>query len=36
MGLFWDSSNWQAMAKVCHDRKTARQDGGFRGKVGAH
>ena len=27
--LFWDSSNWQAMAKVCHDRKTAREDGAF-------
>ena len=21
--------NWQAMAKTCHDRKTAREDGGF-------
>lgn len=20
--LFWDESNWQAMAKPCHDRKT--------------
>ena len=29
MALFWDSSNWQAMAKECHDRKTAREDGGF-------
>lgn len=27
--LFWDSSNWQSMAKACHDRKTARDDGGF-------
>lgn len=27
--LFWDRSNWQAMAKRCHDRKTAGQDGGF-------
>lgn len=27
--LFWDQSNWQAMAKACHDRKTARTDGGF-------
>lgn len=27
--LFWDRSNWQAMAKECHDRKTAKQDGGF-------
>lgn len=27
--LFWDSDNWQAMSKPCHDRKTAREDGGF-------
>lgn len=27
--LFWDRNNWQAMAKQCHDRKTAKQDGGF-------
>ncbi len=27
--LFWDSTNHQAMAKRCHDRKTARHDGGF-------
>lgn len=27
--LFWDSGNWQSMAKACHDRKTAREDGGF-------
>lgn len=27
--LFWDESNWQAMAKQCHDRKTALQDGGL-------
>ena len=27
--LFWDRSNWQAMAKACHDRKTAREDGAF-------
>jgi 5-methylcytosine-specific restriction protein A len=27
--LFWDSANWQAMSKPCHDRKTAREDGGF-------
>jgi 5-methylcytosine-specific restriction protein A len=31
MSLFWDRNNWQAMAKECHDRKTATQDGGFRG-----
>lgn len=29
MALFWDSSNWQSMSKPCHDRKTAREDGGF-------
>lgn len=28
MTLFWDRSNWQSMAKRCHDRKTAREDGG--------
>ena len=27
--LFWDEHNWQAMAKTCHDRKTAREDGAF-------
>ncbi|KIF80784.1 HNH endonuclease family protein [Noviherbaspirillum autotrophicum] len=27
--LFWDRKNWQAMSKPCHDRKTAREDGGF-------
>lgn len=35
MQLFWDSSNWQSMSKPCHDRKTAREDGGFgRGREG--
>jgi len=29
MRLFWDRSNWQSMSKPCHDRKTAREDGGF-------
>lgn len=29
MRLFWDQTNWQAMSKPCHDRKTAREDGGF-------
>jgi 5-methylcytosine-specific restriction protein A len=29
MDLFWDQSNWQAMTKAHHDRKTAMQDGGF-------
>lgn len=27
--LFWDRSNWRALNKRCHDRKTAREDGGF-------
>ncbi|QYR24304.1 HNH endonuclease [Paenibacillus sp. sptzw28] len=27
--LFWDPSNHQPMAKRCHNRKTAREDGGF-------
>jgi 5-methylcytosine-specific restriction protein A len=31
--LFWDKNNWQAMAKSCHDRKTAKEDGGFGKKV---
>ena len=29
MKLFWDRDNWQSMAKACHDKKTAREDGGF-------
>lgn len=29
MNLFWDRGNWQSMAKTCHDRKTAKEDGGF-------
>lgn len=29
MNLFWDRDNWQAMSKPCHDKKTAREDGGF-------
>jgi len=29
MALFWDRNNWQSMAKVCHDKKTALEDGGF-------
>lgn len=31
MALFWDRDNWQSMAKECHDRKTATEDGGFIG-----
>lgn len=33
--LFWDRTNWQAMAKQCHDLKTAREDGGFGNRGGA-
>ncbi len=28
-GLFWDRANWQPLCEHCHNRKTARQDGGF-------
>ncbi|MGH9419661.1 MAG: HNH endonuclease [Thermoanaerobaculia bacterium] len=27
--LFWDQNNWRSGCKTCHDRKTAREDGGF-------
>lgn len=27
--LFWNRANWQAMSKRCHDRKTAKEDGGW-------
>ena len=26
-GLFWDQSNWQALCRRCHSRKTAKEDG---------
>ena len=26
---FWDKNNWQSLCKRCHDRKTAKEDGGF-------
>lgn len=29
VNLFWDVNNWQALCKSCHDRKTAKEDGGF-------
>ncbi|KAE8761247.1 hypothetical protein FSO04_04415 [Paraburkholderia madseniana] len=29
MALFWNQSNWVAMAKTCHDSNTARVDDGF-------
>lgn len=32
--LFWEPSNWQAMSKRCHSRKTMIEDGGF-GRGGA-
>lgn len=31
--LFWDSKNWQPLCKSHHDRKTAREDGGFGNRV---
>lgn len=27
--LFWDTTNHQALCKMCHDIKTAKEDGGF-------
>ena len=27
--LFWLESNWRALCKHCHDRKTVKRDGGF-------
>jgi 5-methylcytosine-specific restriction protein A len=27
--LFWDHNNWQPLCKLCHDKKTAIEDGGF-------
>ena len=27
--LFWDRSNWRAVAKACNSRKAAREEGGF-------
>jgi 5-methylcytosine-specific restriction enzyme A len=29
--LFWDESNWRAMAKQCHDKKTQRETAEARG-----
>ena len=28
-GLFWNRANWQSLCKPCHDRKTAKENGGF-------
>lgn len=30
--LFWDQSNWQGLCVPHHNRKTAREDGGFGNK----
>jgi 5-methylcytosine-specific restriction protein A len=27
--LFWDEDNWQSLCALCHDIKTAKEDGGF-------
>lgn len=32
--LFWDRSNWQSSCRACHNRKTARQDGGYGNRRG--
>ena len=29
MKLFWNPTNHQALCKICHDRKTATEDGAF-------
>ena len=29
MALFWDPDNWRGLCARCHNRKTAREDGGF-------
>ncbi|MEG0133395.1 MAG: HNH endonuclease signature motif containing protein [Clostridium sp.] len=34
MKLFWDKNNHQALCKMHHDAKTAKEDGGFGNKVG--
>jgi 5-methylcytosine-specific restriction protein A len=31
--LFWDTGNWQALCKQCHDAKTVMEDGGFGNKI---
>lgn len=31
MKLFWDRTNWQPMNEICHNKKTATEDGGFTG-----
>ena len=27
--LFWDEGNWQSQCRLCHDRKTIKEDGGM-------
>ena len=27
MAVFWDRTNWQALCRRCHSRKTAKEDG---------
>ena len=27
--LFWDENNWQALCTLCHNKKTASEDGAF-------
>jgi 5-methylcytosine-specific restriction protein A len=29
MEKFWQVSNWEALCRMCHDVKTAKEDGGF-------
>jgi 5-methylcytosine-specific restriction protein A len=31
--LFWSRDNWQPLCAVCHNAKTAREDGGFGNKA---
>jgi 5-methylcytosine-specific restriction protein A len=33
-GRFFDAGNLQSLCKQCHDRKTAREDGGFGNRQG--
>ena len=33
LDLFWDESNWRPCCQSCHNRSTAKYDGGFGNKV---